>query len=87
MKKLLYLSLILFLGLNSCSKPDQLTFKNTLDEERNDETIILKRADIESRFGKIEKGIAPVLKAGDEWFHPRLMTLTVMAIGMNWRQP
>jgi hypothetical protein len=66
MKNLIYLTCILFIGLNSCSKPNQITFKNTLDEERNDETIILKKADLESRFGTFETGMAPVLKAAGE---------------------
>ena len=66
MKKLIYLSLIFFTGLISCSKPNQITFKNTMEEERKDETIILKKADLESRFGTFETGMAPVLKASGE---------------------
>lgn len=64
MKNLIYLSAVLFWGMVSCSNPNQLTFKNTLDMSRPDETIVLKRADLESKIGQIPEGQAPVLKNG-----------------------
>lgn len=66
MKKLIYLSIILFSGLYSCSESNQITFKNTMDVERSDETIILKRADLETKFGTIAEEMALVLKKADE---------------------
>ena len=62
MKNLIYLSLVVLLGMTSCSKPSQLTFTNTLELNRPDETIVLKREQVESKIGKIAVGMAPVLK-------------------------
>ncbi|WP_299576967.1 DUF4861 domain-containing protein [uncultured Sunxiuqinia sp.] len=61
MKKLIYLLFVA--GLFSCSTPNnQLTMKNPMDTDRPDETILIERVDLEQKFGKIEAGLAPVLK-------------------------
>lgn len=66
MRKLIYLLFLVAAGLFSCSKSNQITFENTLDIERRDETIILQRTDLESKLGDIESGMAPVLKKAGE---------------------
>lgn len=62
MRNLVYLSVSVLFALASCSKPSQLTFKNTIDLNRPDETIVLKRAEVEGKIGQIPDGMAPELK-------------------------
>jgi len=62
MKKLIYLVIFFSAGLISCSESNQMTFENTLDIQRPDETIILQRADLEAKLGDIAMGMAPVFK-------------------------
>lgn len=62
MRKLIYPLFFVAVGLFSCLESKQITFENTLDIERRDETIILQRSDLESKLGDIESGMAPVLK-------------------------
>ncbi len=66
MKKLIYLLFLVAAGSFSCSESNQITFKNTLDVQRLDETIILQRADLEGKLGEIQPGMAPVLKNAGE---------------------
>ncbi len=66
MKKLIYLVIFFSAGLISCSESNQITFENTLDVQRSDETIILQRADMEAKLGEIAQGMAPVLKNAGE---------------------
>jgi len=66
MRKLIYLLFIVFAGLISCSESKQITFENSLDLDRPDETIILQRGDLESKLGEIQSGLAPVLKNAGE---------------------
>ncbi|WP_339740119.1 DUF4861 family protein, partial [uncultured Sunxiuqinia sp.] len=66
MRKLIYPLFFVAAGLFSCSESKQITFENTLDIERRDETIILQRTDLESKLGDIESGMAPVLKKAGE---------------------
>ena len=62
MKNLIYICAILLIGLTSCSKKNTLVLTNPLAVDRPDETIILKRADVEARIGIIPEGFAPIVK-------------------------
>ncbi len=62
MKKLIYISAVLLIGMTACSKKSTLVLTNPLAVDRPDETIILTRADVEAKLGAIPEGFAPVLK-------------------------
>lgn len=50
------------IGFAGCSKKNVLVLTNPLAVDRIDETIVIKRADIEAKVGVIPDGFAPVLK-------------------------
>ena len=62
MRKLIILSAMLLVGFSACAKKNALKLVNPLAVDRPDETIILKRADVESKFGVVPEGFAPILK-------------------------
>lgn len=62
MRKLVILSAILLIGISSCTKKNALVLTNPLAIDRPDETIIVKRADLEAKVGVVPEGFAPVLK-------------------------
>lgn len=62
MKNLIYICAVLFIGLTSCSKKNTLVLTNPSAIDRPDETIILKRADVEARIGIVPDGFAPIVK-------------------------
>jgi hypothetical protein len=62
MKKIIYISAVLLIGITACSKKSTLVLTNPLAVDRPDETIILSRADVEAKLGAVPEGFAPVLK-------------------------
>ena len=62
MRKLLITSVVLLTVFGSCTKKNTLVLTNPLAVDRADETLILKRADVEAKFGVVPEGSAPVLK-------------------------
>ena len=61
MKKLILISAVILVGITACAKKSELRLTNSLPIDRPDETIIIARADVEKRMGKIPGGFAPVL--------------------------
>jgi hypothetical protein len=62
MKKLIILSAAALIGFSACTPKNILVLTNPLAVDRLDETIIMKRADLEAKFGVAPEGTAPVLK-------------------------
>lgn len=62
MRRIYIVSIALLIGFAGCSKKTVLVLTNPLAVDRIDETIVLKRADIEAKVGVIPDGFAPVLK-------------------------
>ncbi|HZL12470.1 MAG TPA: DUF4861 domain-containing protein [Prolixibacteraceae bacterium] len=62
MKNIIVISAVLLIGFTSCTKKNSLVLTNPLAVDRPDETIILKRADVEAKVGLVPEGFAPVLK-------------------------
>lgn len=62
MKNLAFLGAILLIGMSSCAQKNTLVLTNPLALDRPDETIVIKRADLEAKVGGIPEGFAPVLK-------------------------
>lgn len=62
MKGLYLICAVLLIGTAAYSKNNTLVLTNPLAINRPDETIVLKRADLEAKFGAIPDGFAPVLK-------------------------
>lgn len=62
MKNLAFLGAILLIGMSSCAQKNTLVLTNPLALDRPDETIVMKRADLEAKVGGIPEGFAPVLK-------------------------
>lgn len=62
MRKLFILSAVLVIGITSCTKKNTLVLTNPLAVDRPDETIILDRKDVETKFGAVPEGFAPILK-------------------------
>ncbi len=62
MKNLLLIGAVVVIGFTSCTKKNVLVLTNPLAIDRPDQTIVLKRADLESRIGAVPDGLAPVLK-------------------------
>jgi len=62
MKKLIIVSTAFLIVFSSCTQKNKLVLTNPLAVDRADETIILKRADVEAKFGIVPEGSAPVLK-------------------------
>jgi hypothetical protein len=62
MKKLIVISAVVLIGFSSCTTKNTLVLTNPLAVDRTDETIILKRADVEAKTGVVPDGFAPVLK-------------------------
>lgn len=52
----------MLIGFSLCSAKNTLVLNNPLAVDRPDETIVIKRADVESKFGIVPDGFAPVLK-------------------------
>ncbi|MFY9151632.1 MAG: DUF4861 domain-containing protein [Prolixibacteraceae bacterium] len=66
MKGIYLISIALLIGLTSCSKKNTLILTNPLSVDRPDETIVLKRADLEAKIGVVPEGFAPVVKLNGE---------------------
>ncbi|MBW8331703.1 MAG: DUF4861 domain-containing protein [Prolixibacteraceae bacterium] len=62
MRTLFILSAVLLVGITSCTKKNTLVLTNPLAVDRPDETIILDRKDVETKFGAVPEGFAPILK-------------------------
>ena len=62
MKKILIISAVFLIGFAACAKKSTLVLTNPLAVSRPDETIILKRTDLEAKVGVVPEGFAPVLK-------------------------
>lgn len=62
MKNVILISALLLIGFSSCTQKNTLVLTNPLAIDRADETIVLKRADVEAKFGVTPEGTAPVLK-------------------------
>lgn len=62
MRRIYIVSIALMIGFAGCSKKNVLLLTNPLAVDRIDETIVIKRADIEAKVGVIPDGFAPVLK-------------------------
>ncbi|MGQ1891866.1 DUF4861 domain-containing protein [Thermophagus sp. OGC60D27] len=58
---------LLLWGATSCSEKPSLVVSNPLDVERSDETIVVKRSDLEERFGEIPQGFAAAIKLNDQY--------------------
>jgi len=67
MKKIIILSAAFLIVLSSCNQKTKLVLTNPLAVDRTDETIIMKRAEVESKFGVVPEGFAPVLKLNDQY--------------------
>jgi len=66
MRKLYLIGAVLLVGVSACSKKDTIVLTNPLAVDRSDETIILKRIDLERKIGIVPDGFAPVLKLNGE---------------------
>ncbi len=53
---------VLLMGATACTKKNTLVLTNPLAVDRQDETIIMTRADVEAKLGAVSEGFAPVLK-------------------------
>ncbi len=62
MKRLIYIGALALIGFSACTSKNALILTNPVAVDRADETIILKRADVEAKFGVAPEGTAPVLK-------------------------
>ena len=62
MRNTILMSALLLIGFSSCTTKNTLVLTNPLAVDRTDETIILKRADVEAKTGVVPDGSAPVLK-------------------------
>ncbi len=62
MKNLILMCAVILTGITACTKNNSLVLTNPLAVDRPDETIILKRADLEAKVGVVPEGFAPVLK-------------------------
>jgi hypothetical protein len=60
MNKLIII-LLTALSIVSCSKSKTLSVSNPLSIDRSDETIVLKRSDLETKFGVFNEGFAPIV--------------------------
>ena len=58
---------LLLWSVTSCSKKQVLIVSNPLDLERIDETVVVKRSELEQRVGDIPKGFATALKLNDQY--------------------
>ncbi|SFE54702.1 DUF4861 domain-containing protein [Thermophagus xiamenensis] len=66
-KIILGVAVFLLLWTSSCSKKQLLVVSNPLDVERIDETIIVKRTELEQRYGEIPDGYAVALKLDNKY--------------------
>ena len=66
MRRLLIISAVILIGITACSKKNILVLTNPLAVDRTDETIIIKRADLEAKVGIVTEGFAPILKLNGE---------------------
>ena len=62
MKKAFIYFAVILSAMTACSRSNSLTLKNPLAVDRTDETIVLKRSEVEAISGAIPDGFAPVLK-------------------------
>jgi len=62
MRNFFIVSLVILIGITSCTQKNTLVLTNPLAVDRQDETIILKRADVETKIGVVPDGFAPILK-------------------------
>ncbi len=61
MRNFFFFSVSLLLGMSSCANKNVLVLRNPLAVERSNETIVLSRSALISKFGKMHEGFAPVL--------------------------
>ena len=61
MRKYLIICALILAGFAASSKKNALVLTNPLAIERPDETIVLKRADLEAKVGLVPDGYAPIL--------------------------
>ena len=66
MKRLFIICAVLLFGTAAFPKNNSLVLTNPLRVERPDETIVLKRADLEEKIGAIPDGFAPILKLKEQ---------------------
>ncbi len=66
MRNTILMSALLLIGFSSCTTKNTLVLTNPLTVDRTDETIILKRADVEAKTGVVPDGSAPVLKLNEQ---------------------
>ena len=66
MRRFLIISTTFLMVFSACSKKNSLVLTNPLELERQDETIVLKRAVLEAKVGVVPEGFAPVLKLNGE---------------------
>lgn len=62
MRNILIIGAAILTGFSACAKDNTLVLTNPLAVDRSDETIVLKRADLETKVGVVTIGFAPVLK-------------------------
>ncbi|MDP2338969.1 MAG: DUF4861 domain-containing protein [Bacteroidota bacterium] len=62
MKRLFIISAVFLIGATACTKRNTLVLTNPLAVDRPDETIVLKRADLEAKAGVVPDGFVPILK-------------------------
>jgi len=62
MRKLFILSAVILFGFTATTKKNTIKLINPLAIDRPDETIILKRTDVEAIIGIVPNGFAPILK-------------------------
>lgn len=67
MKSKLNLLILIVLASVACTKTNTITLSNPLDVDRADETIVLKRAEIEDQFGAVDHEFAPVVFLNHEY--------------------
>jgi hypothetical protein len=62
MKKIIIICSAFLIVFSSCTQKNKLVLTNPLAVDRPDETIVMKRAEVESKFSVVPEGFAPVLK-------------------------
>jgi hypothetical protein len=62
MKRLFIICAVILMGTAAFPKNNSLVLTNPLTVDRPDETIVLKRTDLEAKVGVVPDGFAPILK-------------------------
>lgn len=61
MRKLFIMSAVILVGFTACTKKNTIKLTNPLAVDRTDETIIMKRAELEAKCGIVPEDFAPTL--------------------------